>query len=309
MEEKRRKEQEEREKAEKLESLSTRINALGQKRSELEGKLDAARKSVAQFDAELIGVDEEIEGLKKERERLQGNGQGLSSPPKENVTPSKPNPTIDYRVFPKSMEEWALRRLNERIRKKKEARGNVFTRGLEDIKSQWKSNPILVNIFAVLALCALAYLLFYLYGTTLKSYSSSIKTVAAKRGFSYEYAVMVGTVLVSAWGLVKLLRKDAIGYFYIIVPQFILVIAGLFGKTSKQFGPYYDKLGLVCGIIGLLSIAILALRKGKTPFWSMLHLRFKETFKDWRYLAVWGSAIILLALFVLTLWHFHGVWL
>lgn len=110
-------------------------------------------------------------------------------------------------------------------------------------------------------------------------------------------------------GGVKLLRKDAIGYIYVVVPALALSVAYLLGKTSKQFATFYSKLCIVCGIIVLVSLAILVLRKGKAPFWSMLHFKLVETLKDWRYLAVWGLAIILFVLFVMTLWHFHGVWL
>ena len=121
--------------------------------------------------------------------------------------------------------------------------------------------------------------------------------------------MIVGCVLASAWGIVKLLRKDIVGYIYLILPPLVLFVAYLFGITSLQLGILYKELFLVCGTLSLLSVAILALRKERTPFYSVLHLNLVETLKDWRYLSVWGSAIILLALFALTLRHFRGVWL
>lgn len=274
LEEKRRREEEEKRKAERLESLDNQIAQLNQKHNELEVKREAARNSIAQIDSELLGIDASLEELRYERGKLSGE-------PVEKRRPTKTNDKFLGK-----------------------ADGNVFTRGWEDIKCQWKSNPMLANIFAVLAICALAYLLYSLSGIALKTFENALRTANAKRIFSYEYAAIVGTVLVGVWGIVKFLRKDVVGYFYLIIPPAVLSFAYLFGKTSKLLGPYYRMLFLICGVIGFLSVVLLFLRKDNNPFYSMFHLKLDRTFKDWGYLAVWGSALILFSLFLFELWRF-----
>jgi len=308
LEEKRRREGEEKRKAERLESLDNQIAQLNQKHNELEVKREAARNSIAQIDSELLGIDASLEELRYERGKLLGEPVEKRNPAKEE-TENRPNPQPPKRhnaEFLKKWNRWSLRRRDRKTNDKffGKADGNVFTRGWEDIKCQWKSNPMLANIFAVLAICALAYLLYSLSGIALKTFENALRTANAKRIFSYEYAAIVGTVLVGMWGIVKFLRKDVVGYFYLIIPPAVLSFAYLFGKTSKLLGPYYKMLFLICGVIGFLSVVLLFLRKDNNPFYSMFHLKLGRTFKDWGYLAVWGSALILFSLFLFELWRF-----
>lgn len=162
-EERKRREEEQRRRAEELASVSRELTVLGQKRNELADDIDAASKSLEGKNARLKEMDTSLETLRSRQAKLLGRGNEEPKP--------QPKPA-----------------------------DNVFTRGWEDIQRHWRSNPMLVNVFVVLAICALAYLIFYLYGSTLSSYAKSIKTPQGKRSFSYEYAFMVGSVLASAWG-------------------------------------------------------------------------------------------------------------
>lgn len=291
-EEKKRREEQQKLKAEQLRQIREQKLALDAKRVGVSERLAQAKKDVEALDAEILGIDASLEMLRKEEIQLMGiPEQPVPSKEAKQKKAEKKNPQ-PVTVTPPLLDSG----------------GNIFARIGRDFSYHWKTNPMVVNIWAVLSLCALAYLAYRFSGISLKHLMNVVRPKKTWTLLTGEYLIVIGSVFLGIWAVFRLYRKDALAYLYLMLPpvalSIILNVMGHGSNFAKVFKGDYLLISYICGAIGILGLLLLPQKKNGVFFAKSIHLRLKETFKDWSKPAVWGAALLLLVVLAGIVYYF-----